>query len=89
MWKKMTGSEIRPLCRPNSGYLVLFACRKGCRDKMPKHAPNARYPWKKAPMTRGFVTAVTRDGNRAKVEDGGGGGGWVDIDAILVQVDEL
>jgi hypothetical protein len=84
----MTGNEIRPLLRDTS-VLVCFACRKGCRDKMPKTALDARFPWKKGPLMRGMVTAVTRDGKRAKVEDGAGGYGWVDLDAILIQVDEL
>jgi len=56
---------------------------------MPMTPVHALYPWKKAPLLYGFVAAITRDNTRVKVEDGSGGYGWVSIEDVLFQADEL
>ncbi len=84
----MTGDEVRKALGQR-GYLVTFACRKGCADRMPNLPVDSRYPWKKAPLLQGMVSAITRDNTRVKVEDGGGGYGWVNVSDVLFQVEEL
>lgn len=86
--KPMTGEEVRKWLGTR-GILLVFACRKGRADRMPMTPVHALYPWKKAPLLYGFVAAITRDNTRVKVEDGSGGYGWVSIEDVLFQADEL
>lgn len=88
-WQVMTGEQLRPHVY-RRGCLVNFACKKGRADKMPKVAVDARHPYgRKTALLAGFVSAITRDSKRVKIENGAGDYGWVDVDDLLFCVEEL
>jgi hypothetical protein len=76
-WQPMTADQLRAaLARP--GKLVLFAARKGTVERMPQTPIDMRRPSERAPLTRGIVDRVSRDGTLVRVESGGHGG-WIAV----------
>jgi hypothetical protein len=88
-FKTSTPDEIRACTRPNNGRIAFAACRKGAQDRMPLTPSNARNPWKKTPLLRGLVVAISRDGARVRIESDHGQGGWVDFSDLLFDIDTI
>lgn len=88
-WQTLTAEQLRPLVKGGSGFLVTGAPRKGNLERMPKAPVDMRYPGRKAPVSRAYVVAVTKDGVRCLLESGAGGSWWVDVNLLTFNVDEV